>query len=374
MKKRRSIEIRKGDKFRFKQLGQIMQSIDTLLQATIDRKASDLHIISDYFPSVRINSELVPLKTLEMVTAIDAQTMLFNILTEEQKQNLLANKEIDFGYEYKGNRFRANIYYAKNRLAGAFRFIPAEIRKLEELKLPNSLYDFTRFEQGLVLMTGPTGEGKSTTLATMINDINMRDAKHIVTIEDPIEFVYPTGRSIISQRELHQDTHSWTVALRSVLREDPDVVLIGEMRDLDTIQAAITVAETGHLVFATLHTSSTPEAVNRMIDVFPSGQQNQIRNQLASVLKVIITQRLVPTIDKKSRIPALEVLVNIPAVAAIIREGKLFLLDNVLETEEKQGMILFEKYLYKLYQQGVISKEDAIQHAVRTSEIKKFII
>jgi twitching motility protein PilT len=208
----------------------------------------------------------------------------------------------------------------------------------------------------------------------MINDLNLKEAKHIVTIEDPIEFVYPPGRAIISQRELHQDTHSWTVALRSVLREDPDVVLIGEMRDLDTIQAAITVAETGHLVFATLHTSSTPEAVNRMIDVFPSGQQNQIRNQLAAVLRVIITQRLLPTIDKTARIPALEVLVNVPAVAAIIREGKLFLLDNVLETEEKQGMILFEKYLYKLYQQGLISKEDAIQHAVRISEIKKFII
>lgn len=351
-----------------------MQSIDTLLQATIDRKASDLHIVSEYFPTLRINNELVPLKTQEMVTPIDAQTMLFNILTEEQKQNLLANKEIDFGYDYKGNRFRANVYYAKNRLAGVFRYIPSTIKTLEELRLPNSLYDFTKFEQGLILMTGPTGEGKSTTLATMINDINMREPKHIVTIEDPIEFVYPSGRSVISQRELHQDTHSWTVALKSVLREDPDVVLIGEMRDLDTIQAAITVAETGHLVFATLHTSSTPEAINRMIDVFPASQQNQIRNQLASVLRVIITQRLLPTIDKTARIPSLEVLINIPAVAAIIREGKFFLLDNVLETEEKQGMILFEKYLYRLYQQGLISKEDAIQHAVRVNEIKKFIV
>ena len=282
-----------------------MQSIDTLLQATIDRKASDLHILSDYYPTVRVNDELVPLKTFDLVNALDAQTMLFNILTEEQKQNLLSNKELDFGYDYKGTRFRANIYYAKNRLAGVFRHIPSIIKTLEELKLPNSLYDFTKYEQGLILMTGPTGEGKSTTLATMINDINMNHPKHIVTIEDPIEFVYPQGRSIISQRELHQDTHSWTVALKSVLREDPDVVLIGEMRDLDTIQAAITVAETGHLVFGTLHTSSTPEAINRMIDVFPSAQQNQIKNQLAAVLRVIIKQRLIPTIDKSSRVPAL---------------------------------------------------------------------
>ncbi len=350
-----------------------MQSIDLLLQAAIDRKASDLHLIVDYYPTLRINNDLIPLKTFEVLTSADAQAILFGILSEEQKQNLLANKEIDFGYDYQGNRFRANIYYAKNTIAAAFRYIPAIIKTLEELHLPDSLYDFTKFRQGLVLMTGPTGEGKSTTLATMINNINITDPKHIVTVEDPIEFVYPKERSIVSQRELHQDTHSWTVALRSVLREDPDVVLIGEMRDLDTIQAAITVAETGHLVFATLHTSSTPEALNRIVDVFPSVQQNQIKNQLAAVLRVVITQRLLPSIDKTSRIPALEILVNIPAVAAIIREGKFFLLDNVIETEEKQNMILFEKYLTKLYQQGLISKEDALLYAVRPNEIKKFI-
>jgi twitching motility protein PilT len=351
-----------------------MIKIDDLLQQTIDKKASDLHIIPDYFPSIRVNNELIPLRTTEIITKDLSVNMLLSILTEEQKQNLLANKEIDFGYEYNGIRFRVNVYFAKNHLAAAFRYIPSEIKPLQQLNLPDYLYDFTKINQGLILVTGPTGEGKSTTLATLINEINQRDAKHIITIEDPIEFVYPAGKSVVSQRELHQDTHSWTVALRSVLREDPDVVLIGEMRDFDTIQAAITVAETGHLVFGTLHTGSTPEAIDRMIDVFPSTQQNQIRSQLASVLKVVMTQRLIPTLDGTSRVPAIEVLINIPAVASIIREGKVFLLDNVLETEEKQNMILFEKYLVKLYQQGQISKADALQYAVRTNEIKKFII
>jgi twitching motility protein PilT len=350
-----------------------MIDIGTLLQTTVDRQASDLHIIPDYYPSIRVNNELIPLKATEIITAELSQTMIFSILTEELKQNLVANKEIDFGYEYNGFRFRVNAYVEKNKFAAAFRHIPTKIKTLEDLMLPTVLTDFTKLEQGLILMTGPTGEGKSTTLATMINEINQRDAKHIVTVEDPIEFVYPTGKSIVSQRELHQDTHSWTVALRSVLREDPDVVLIGEMRDFDTIQAAISVAETGHLVFATLHTSSTPEAINRMIDVFPSNQQNQIRSQLASVLRVIMTQRLVPSIDQTTRIPALEILINIPSVASLIREGKVFMLDNILETEEAEKMILFEKYLSLLYHQGKISREDAIQHAVRPNEIKKFI-
>ena len=351
-----------------------MLNIQTLLQMTVEKKASDLHIVPDYFPAVRINNELIPLKTTEIVTREISQSMLFSILTEEQKHDLITNKEIDFGYEYGGNRFRTNFYYEKSQLAAAFRYIPSKIKSLNELGLPDSLLQFTKFKQGLVLMTGPTGEGKSTTLATLVNEINQNDAKHIVTIEDPIEFVYPVGKSIISQRELHQDTHSWSEALRATLREDPDVVLIGEMRDFETIQAAITVAETGHLVFATLHTSSTPEAINRIIDVFPSNQQNQIRSQLASVLKVVMTQRLIPSIDHASRVPALEILVNIPSVASLIREGKVHMLDNVLETEESQNMILFEKYLLKLYRQGLISKEDALLHAVRLNEIKKFIV
>lgn len=348
--------------------------IKTLLTTAIERQASDLHIITGYYPTIRINNILYPLKIMEIVTKAESEKMLMSIVTDEQKENLLANKEIDFGFEFDGHRFRVNIYNTKNQLAAAFRYIPSIIKTIEDLRLPPIFHEFSRWNQGLILVTGPTGEGKSTTLASIINEINNTYAKHIITIEDPIEFTYPAGKSIVSQRELHLDTISWTIALRSVLREDPDVVLLGEMRDYDTIQAALTIAETGHLVFSTLHTSSTPEAINRIIDVFPSHQQNQIRNQLASVLKAVVTQRLIPDVQNTSRIPAVEILLNIPAVASTIREGKIFMLDNILETEEAREMVLFEKYLVKLYKRGLISKETALASAIRDNEIKKFLI
>jgi len=225
----------------------------------------------------------------------------------------------------------------------------------------------------LVLITGPTGEGKSTSLAAIINEINLNEGKHILTVEDPIEFVYPAAKSIISQRELHQDTHSWTASLKSAMREDPDVILIGEMRDYDTVQAAITLAETGHLVFSTLHTSSTPETIDRIIDIFPAHQQNQIKGQLASALKAVVAQRLLPTIDNNSRVAALEVLISNTAVSAIIREGKSYLLDNVLTTSEAEGMISFEKHLLQLLAKGAISKETAIQYAIRPRQLQKML-
>ena len=348
-------------------------TIKDLFKNAVDRKASDLHIVCGYYPLVRINNELYPLKTFEIVTKEKAEKLIYPILTDEQKENLLANKEIDIGIQHDDFRLRANIYYAKNQLAAAFRLVPSIIRTVEELNLPPIMNTFSQFNNGLVLVTGPTGEGKSTTLASIINQINMNTSKHIITIEDPIEFVYPEGKSVVSQRELHLDTHSWTIALRSVLREDPDVVLVGEMRDYDTIQAVLTIAETGHLVFSTLHTSTTPEAVNRIIDVFPSHQQNQVKNQLASILKAIVTQRLIPDINGSSRVPALEILINTPAVASLIREGKTFMLDNVLETEEKLDMVLFEKYLSRIYKRGLISKETALKYAIRTNEIKKLL-
>lgn len=348
-------------------------AIRDLFKQTIEREGSDLHLICGYYPTIRVNNDLYPLKISEILTSEKMEKMIFSILTEEQKENLLANKEIDFGLEFEGNRLRANVYYTKSRLAAVFRIIPGAIKTIDQLKLPAIFNTLTERSHGLVLITGPTGEGKSTTLASMINKINMNEGKHIITIEDPIEFTYPEGKSIVSQRELHLDTHSWTIALRSVLREDPDVVLVGEMRDYDTIQAVLTIAETGHLVFSTLHTSTTPEAINRIIDVFPSHQQNQIKNQLSSVLQAVISQRLVPDINNKSRVPALEILINTPAVASLIREGKIFMIDNILETEEKQEMILFEKYLMKLYKQGMISRETALKYAIRSSEIKKFV-
>jgi len=347
--------------------------INQLLQNAIEKQASDLHIIPDFYPVIRINNELYPLRQLPIVTKEESQRMLFSILTDEQRENLLANKEVDFGYEVLNYRFRVNVYHAKNRLAAAFRLIPYSIKTIEQLRLPSIFHQFIHYKQGLILLTGPTGEGKSSTLAALINEINQNYARHIITIEDPIEFVYTPVKSITSQRELHQDTHSWNIALRSVLREDPDVVLVGEMRDYDTIQSVITIAETGHLVFSTLHTNSAPETVNRITDVFPAHQQNQIRSQLSNVLKVVVSQRLVPDIEQKSRIPAVEILINTPSVSAIIREAKTFMLDNVLETSEDQGMILLEKYLAKLYHNGSINRDVALSYAIRPEEIKKFI-
>lgn len=344
-----------------------------LFDFAINKQASDLHLVPEYYPAIRINNDLFYLRTTEILTEESLKNLILSILSEEQKENLLANKEIDLGYEYNKNRFRINIYSTKGKMAAAFRLIGSKIKTLEELSLPRQFHTFTEFKQGLILITGPTGQGKSTTLASLVDEINQKYAKHIVTIEDPIEYVYSKAKSIISQRELHQDTHSWTIALRSVLREDPDVVLIGEMRDYETIQSALTIAETGHLVFSTLHTGSTPETINRIIDVFPANQQNQIRSQLASVLKAIIAQRLIPNADRSKRIPAVEVLLNIPPVAAVIRDARTHMLDNILETAEDQGLFLFEKYLLSLYENNIITKEIAYSYAIRPAEIIKFI-
>ena len=347
--------------------------INQLLDLTVEKQASDLHLIPGFFPSIRVNGQLLLLKQLEILTPETAKQMIVGILNDSQKENFVANKEIDFGYEYKTFRFRVNAYLSHSGISASFRLIGSKIKTIEELGLPNLLHEFTKYNQGLVLITGPTGEGKSTTIASLINEININSSKHIITIEDPIEYIFPTEKSIISQRELHQDTHSWNIALRSVLREDPDIVMIGEMRDYETIQAALTIAETGHLVFSTLHTGSTPEAVNRIIDVFPSHQQNQVRTQLSTILRAVVAQRLISGTDQKSRVPALEILKNIQSVAAVIREGRTHLLDNILETEEGQGLFIFEKYLVTLVQKGLISLDAALSHAIRPNEIRRFL-
>ena len=299
--------------------------------------------------------------------------MILSIINSEQKENLSANREIDFAYGYKTFRFRINAYYAQNSLCSSFRLIPEKIRSIEQLSLPAYIKQCVDLRQGLVLLTGPTGEGKSTTLAALINEINNKYAKHIITIEDPVEYIYPKSKSIISQRELHQDTHSWSVALKSALREDPDVILVGEMRDFDTIQLALTAAETGHLVFSTVHTNSAPESVDRIIDNFPAHQQSQVRNQISVVLKMVVTQRLLPKQGTIDRVPAVEILVNSPAVASTIREGKTFLLNNILETGESDGQLLFEKHLLSLFKAGQISKEIAFSYAIRPKELERFI-
>ena len=348
--------------------------IHSLFKLTTEKGASDLHIVAGYAPTIRINGKLFSLKSESILTQKQTKELLFSILNEQQQDQITSNKEIDFSFEWDNFRFRVNYYITKGSYAGSFRVISSKIESIDDLHLPPAFHKFASFNDGLVLLTGPTGEGKSTSIASMLNEINLLQEKHIITIEDPIEYVYPQGKSIVSQRELHSDTHSWSKALRSVLREDPDVVLIGEMRDFDTIQAALTIAETGHLVFSTLHTGSTPEAINRIVDVFPGAQQSQIRSQLASVLRAVVSQRLVPTLDGNSRIPAVEILLNIQAVSALIREGKSFLIDNVLETGEEQDIIIFEKYLAHLYRQNLISRETAIAYAQRPNEIKKFIV
>lgn len=347
--------------------------INKLFDFVIERGGSDLHLIPGFFPAVRINGELFQSRSSEILTDESSQKMIFGILTDEQKADLIANKEIDFGYDYNKYRLRVNVYYTRNKLAAAFRLIGQDIKTVDALGLPPIFHTFTQYNQGLVLITGPTGQGKSTTLASIVNEVNLSFSKHIITIEDPIEYIYPPGKSIISQRELHQDSHSWNISLKSALREDPDVVLIGEMRDYDTIQSALTIAETGHLVFSTLHTGSTPDAINRIIDVFPGHQQNQIRAQLSTVLRAVVAQRLIPTIDKKKQIPAVEILINIPPVASVIRDSRTHLIDNILETTEEQGLMLFEKHLVSLYQKGLISKESVLSYAIRPQEVKKFL-
>lgn len=344
-----------------------------LLQVTIERNASDLHMVAGTYPAFRIDGSLYQMATFPLLTPELTQTLILSILKNEQKENLIANKEIDFGYELNGSRFRANVYHTRNALSASFRFIPKEIHTVDQLMLPASMNDLGEFHNGLVLVTGPTGEGKSTTLASIINKINQTTASHIITIEDPIEYVYPHAKSIISQRELHEDTHSWNIALRSVLREDPDVVLVGEMRDFESASLVLTIAETGHLVFSTLHTTSTPETINRIIDMFPSHQQNQVKSQLAGALRAVVAQRLLPRADLRGRVPAVELLYNTPAVASIIREGKPFLLDNVLQTSEGEGFIYFERYLSQLHAQGYISRETAKKFSIRPKDLDKYL-
>lgn len=344
-----------------------------LLQILIDKQGSDIHIIPNYYPTIRVGGELYQLTTLEKITPEISEKIILEILKDEQKELLFSNREIDLAISYNNFRFRTNIYFSQNSLCASFRLIPSTIKTPEQLNLPAIIRQTIDLRQGLVLVTGPTGEGKSTTLASIINEINNKYAKHIITIEDPIEYVYPFSKSIISQRELYQDTHSWTVALKSALREDPDVILVGEMRDFDTVSLVLTAAETGHLVFSTLDTNSAPESIDRIIDIFPPHQQNQIKNQLSSVLKMIITQRLLPKLNSLERIPAFEILINNSAIASTIREGKTYLINNILETSEKEGQLLFEKSLLNLYTAGIISKETAFSFAIRPKELEKFI-
>ena len=350
-------------------------NIDELLKLTVERKSSDLHIVAGYPPSLRINRQMHQLTSLPELTKTQTQELLIPLMNEIQNKRFQENMELDCSIvDTRNERFRVNFYYQKGSIAASFRHISTKIRTIEELMLPQVFHQFINHPNGLILFTGPTGEGKSTSLAALIEEINETDTKHIVTIEDPIEYVFPQRKGVISQRELSLDTYSWTNALRAVLRQDPDIIFVGEMRDYETISAALTAAETGHLVFSTLPTSSTIEAVNRIVDVFPPHQQAQVRSQLAAMLRVVIAQRLIiSTSEANPIVPAVEILQNTSAVAALIREGKFFMLDSVLETGDEHGMIIMEKYLAKLMREGIITKEIAMQNAMRPSLLTKYI-
>lgn len=352
--------------------------IQQLLQLTVKSNASDLHLLVGVQPSIRIDGALSSLSNYPVVSPEAMEQMIFSLIDPSQKQLLLTNKELDFSFGVGGGiygdsgRFRANVYYQRGFLSGAFRYLEPHIKSIEELNLPKICHQFTELKQGFILVTGPTGHGKSTTLASMINEINLRKAVHILTIEDPIEYMYPNGKSIISQREMGEDSHSWRYAMRSALREDPDIVLVGEMRDPETIASAITIAETGHLVFSTLHTNSASQSIDRIIDSFPAAQQAQIRIQLASSLKGIISQRLIPRING-GRIPAVEIMTGTNAIATNIRDGKTHLIDSIIETSGEDGMVGLESSLSSLVISGDISLETAKNYATRPEDLLRMV-
>lgn len=348
-------------------------TIHDILDKLVELEGSDLHIIVGHPLYFRVEGELVRVDDSPVLTAPQAEALILPLMTEEQREYVEVNKELDFGYQF-GNkgRFRINVYHATGDLAAALRLIPSEIKTLAELNMPPAVGNFSSFRQGLVLVTGPTGEGKSSTLAAIINEINKTRAEHILTVEDPVEFVYEPIKSIISQREVRHDTQDWGIALRSALREDPDVVLVGEMRDYETMAAAITIAETGHLVFTTLHTSSVAQTIDRIVDVFPSHQQAQIRQQLAASIKAVMSQRLLPKVGG-GRIPAVEIMFANDAVRNLIREAKSHQINNVIQTSAGDEMMLIEKHLAKLARQNLITKSDAIKYAFRHEEMRRVL-
>jgi twitching motility protein PilT len=347
--------------------------IEILLEEVVKKKASDLHLQVGLPPMLRVDGALIAVSGADPLTDEAVETLIFAILDEDQKQILLKDKEFDFSFAFGDlGRFRVNAFHERGNLAAALRLIPNEIASIEQLGLPPVVTKFADYPRGLVLVTGPTGSGKSTSLAALIHKINMEQARHIITIEDPIEYTHNSKKSVIVQREVHYDTYSFSAALRSALREDPDVVLIGEMRDLETIASAITIAETGHLVFATLHTNSAAQSIDRMIDVFPPHQQPQIRSQLSNILMAICSQRLVPTIGG-GRVAAAEILIGTPAVRNIIREGKTHQLDAVIQTGAEFGMQSMDKQLVNLIHQGTITYDEARNVAVDIDELDRLM-
>jgi twitching motility protein PilT len=350
------------------------QKISELLDYTVEQGASDLHLSVGYPPVIRVDGDLQEVND-QIIDPIESENLILPLISEDKRELLEVNKEIDFAYTHEGKykgRFRINAFYAMKHLSAAFRLIPSRVRTLEELRLPQIYHQFAKLRQGMILVTGPTGHGKSTTIAAMIEDINRTRFSKIVTIEDPIEYVFEGKKSLIDQREMGQDTHSWPIALKSAMRQDPDIILVGEMRDYETISAAITLAETGHLVFATLHTNNASQSIDRMIDVFPEEQQAQVRAQLSNILEVIIAQRLIP-LEESGRRAVAEIMVVNPAVKTLIRESKTHQLDNVIRTSSDVGMVSLERSLVDLVREGAININTAQEYAVYPEEVGRLL-
>jgi twitching motility protein PilT len=345
-------------------------SIDELLERMVEANASDLHVTTGTPPAVRVRGEVERLEGFDPLTGEETQQLLYRILSSEQQKHFELNRQLDFSYSIPGlARFRVNVYFQRESIGAAFRLIPTELKTLEELGIPDSLHVLAEKPRGLVLVTGPTGSGKSTTLAAIIDEINRNRSEHILTIEDPIEFLHRHKRCIVNQREIGPDATSFADALRAALRQDPDVILVGEMRDLETISTALTAAETGHLVFGTLHTQSAPSTIDRIIDVFPAEQQEQVRIQIANSLQGVVTQALLPTADQMGRVPALEILLPDDAVRNLIRQGKVEQIYSVMQTNTGRGMQTMEQSLGDLIMRRIVDLEVGLSRSSRPSQL-----
>jgi twitching motility protein PilT len=344
-----------------------------ILDAACKESASDVHISVGRQPTLRVSSKLIPLVKMKTISWDDSKNIALALLPEELKDSFFKEKEADFSYNFEGKaRFRVNVYFQKDEISCALRLIPSKILTIEDLSMPPILHDFIRQPQGFLLVTGPSGQGKSTTLAAMVDEINHVMADHIITIEDPIEYVFEPDLSIIDQREVYRDTMSFAKALRSTFRQDPDVIMVGEMRDPETISTAITAAETGHLVFATLHTNSASQTVHRIVDSFPAAQQSQIRAQLSGSLIGVISQRLMPRLSG-GLIPACEIMLNNPAVANLIRENKIHEIPFVIETSAELGMISLNRYISNLVRAKEVSVDTALSYSLNPEELRTLI-
>ncbi len=352
-----------------------LPTLSDLLKRMVEMGGSDLHITTNSAPRVRLHGELKPLEDVPVLGPADTKQLAYSILTDAQKHRFEENLELDFSFGIKNiARFRGNLFNQRGAVGGVFRVIPFEIKTFEQLGLPNVVRKLCDKPRGLILVTGPTGSGKSTTLATMLNLVNESRYEHMITIEDPIEFIHPHKKCLVNQREVHADTHSFSNALRAALREDPDIVLIGEMRDLETIESALRIAETGHLTFGTLHTNSASSTINRIIDVFPSHQQSQIRAQLSLVLEGIMCQALLPKTDGRGRVMAMEILVPNAAIRNLIREDKIHQIYSAMQAgQEKFGMQTFNQSLYSLYAQRLINLETAVGRSSNPEELQDMI-